>query len=447
MRRDRPLDEGTLSGRLRGAPVAKRPRRPTRRAAVGALLPLFVVSTAAAAQDVQRADSLVRAWVAEGRVPGAVLHVSRGDDVLIARAYGAARAHDFGDGDGQYGAEGRTTTGGLRTLEPPVPMTPETTFDLASVTKVMATTMALMLLVDRGRVELDAPVHRYLPDFVGGGRERVTIEQLLSHRSGLTPWQPIYYGAANADEAWRRILEIPLDGEAGGARRYSDLGFMTLGLLVERVGGRRLDVFLADELYHPLGLEATGFRPAGTARQPAGDTSRGYAATSHGNPYERRMVYDADFGYDVPLDPRSWDGWRRRTLVGEVNDGNAWHAFEGVAGHAGLFSNARELDALLRIVLGGGEARGRRWMSADVVERFLAPTGDGQALGWQLPTYAPATAFAHTGFTGTFVLGDRATGLAVVLLTNRQNAGVDERSAYPDVGPLQREVTAALTSR
>jgi CubicO group peptidase (beta-lactamase class C family) len=271
------------------------------------------------------------------------------------------------------------------------------------------------------------------------------VQQLLAHRSGLTPWQPIYYQAATAEEAWRRILEIPLDGEPGEARRYSDLGFMTLGLLVERVDGRRLDTFLADELYGPLGLEATGFRSAGTPPPPVGDPDSVHAATSHGNPYERRMVHDPDFGYDVPLDPGSWDGWRRRTLVGEVNDGNAWHAFGGVAGHAGLFSNAQELDALLRIVLGRGEAKRRRWVSAAVVERFLVATGEGQALGWQLPAYAPATAFAHTGFTGTFVLADRATGLAVVLLTNRQNAGVDERSAYPDVGPLQRAVTAALT--
>jgi CubicO group peptidase (beta-lactamase class C family) len=389
----------------------------------------------------------VGAWVAEGRIPGAVLYVSRGEDVLVARSHGAARAYVFGNGDGQYSPDGGTATGGLRALDPPVPMTPGPTFDLASVTKVMATTMALMLLVDRGAVELDAPVRRYLPGFVGGGRERVTVEQLLTHRSGLTPWQPIYYRAANADEAWRRIREIPLEGEPGEARRYSDLGFMTLGLLVERVDGRRLDAFLADELYGPLGLEVTGFRPSGATSHPVATAGGGHAATSHGNPYERRMVHDSDFGYDVPLDPDSWDAWRHRTLVGEVNDGNAWHAFGGVAGHAGLFSNARELDALLRILLGGGLAHGRRWVSAAVVERFLASTGDGQALGWQLPPYAPATAFAHTGFTGTFVLGDRATGLAVVLLTNRQNLGVDEGSAYPDVGALQRAVTAALTGR
>lgn len=157
------------------------------------------------------------------------------------------------------------------------------------------------------------------------------------------------------------------------------------------------------------------------------------------------MVHDTTFGYRYAGDPDAWDGWRRRTLVGEVNDGNALHAFGGVAGHAGLFSTAAELRVLLELLLERGERDGRRYIPAETVELFLTSTGDGQALGWQAPAYAPEGSFAHTGFTGTFVLGVPSGSQAIVLLTNRQNLGLDSAWAYPDVGPLQREMTAILT--
>ena len=156
------------------------------------------------------------------------------------------------------------------------------------------------------------------------------------------------------------------------------------------------------------------------------------------------MVYDADFGYSIEGDPTAWDGWRLHTLAGEVNDGNAHHAFAGVAGHAGLFSTASDLQVLLQLLLDEGEAGARTLLSAETVTRFLTNTGDGQALGWQSPAFAPDGSFMHTGFTGTFVLGEPISGMALVLLTNRQNGGVDAGGSYPDVGPLQRAVTAAL---
>lgn len=366
------------------------------------------------------ADALVASWVDQARIPGAVLLVVQDGRVVIEKAYGWR----------QLG-------------EPSLPMSRGTVFDLASVTKVMATTFAVMLLVDGGRVALDAPVAEYLPDFRGGGKETITIRHLLTHRSGLPQWVPTYYHADNAADAYAYIRDLPLGWPVGEGRHYSDLGFMVLGRLVERVAGESLDRFLAAEFYGPLGLSSIGFRPRGTSGPDGGP----YAATSHGNPYERRMVYDADFGYRIPGNPAAWDGWRLRTLVGEVNDGNAWHAFRGVAGHAGLFSTARELGVLLQLLLNRGEVGGRRSLSPETVATFLTATGDGQALGWQVPDYAPAGSFAHTGFTGTWVLGVPARGLAVVLLTNRQNAGVDERGTYPDLGPLQRGVAEALLGR
>lgn len=418
------------------------------------------------------ADSLVAAWVNSGRIPGAVLLVSQHDSTVLEKAYGWAQLNGYGRG--QYGdwpggpgsdapgaagrgsaaaASDRTVHPGIRRLADPVPMTTATSFDMASVTKVMATTFAVMMLVDAGKLDLDAPLHTYLPDFRGPEKDRVTLRLLLTHRAGLYQWQPIFYHASTERQAYAYIRDLPLEWQPGTGRHYSDLGFMLLGLVVERVSGQPLDAFVHDRLYEPLGLTHTGFRRArsdgthagagGTARATSPGTGP-FAATSLGNPYEFRMVHDSTFGYRYSGDPAAWHGWRRRALLGEVNDGNAFYAFGGVAGHAGLFSTARDLDVLLQVLLHNGAYSGRRYVRAATVDTFLTPTGDGQALGWWAPKFAPAGSFDHSGFTGTYVLGVPARGLAVVLLTNRQNVGVDARTRYPDVDPLRRAVAEAL---
>lgn len=374
------------------------------------------------------ADSLVSAWVEAERIPGAVLRVERDGRTLFERAYGAAQLYDYGEG--QY-----RDPGGLSRMREPIPMTPGTLFDLASVTKVMATTLATMVLVDEGELDLDAPVSTYLPDFVEDGRSEVTLRHLLSHTSGLPQWVPTYYHARNADEAYAYLRGLPLQWGVGEGRHYSDLGFMLLGRVIEEVTGQRLDDFVASALYAPLGLHDTGFTPAAVDR---------VAATSHGNPFERRMVHDPSFGYEIPGDADQWAEWRERTLRGEVNDANAYHGFGGVAGHAGLFSTAADLGVLLDLVLSEGESAGRRYFSPAVARAFQRPALDGQAMGWQLPSYAPDGSFGHTGFTGTFVLGVPELDLAIVLLTNRQNVGVDAETRYPDVSPLQQAVTDAV---
>ncbi len=378
-----------------------------------------------------QADSIVAVWVAEERIPGAVLIASLGRDGVHTSAHGSAKLYEYGGG--QYPGES-----GITRLQSPEPMTPSTLFDLASVTKVMATTMAMMLLVDRGAVALDTPVSTYLSDFSGSGRGAITPRHLLTHRSGLPQWLPVYYHANDADAAYAYVRSRPLAWPVGEERHYSDLGFMVLGRLVEAVSDTDLDSFLLTELYRPLGLGATAFLPERGAPT--------FAATSHGNPFERRMVHDSSFGYRIEGDADAWDAWRRYTLSGEVNDGNAYYAFGGVAGHAGLFAPAAELEVLVRLLLDGGVgADGTRFFADEVVDRFLTSSGEHQALGWQLPEYAPNGSFGHTGFTGTFVLGVPSQNLAVVLLTNRQNVGVDGETSYVDVGPLQRAVVEALT--
>jgi CubicO group peptidase (beta-lactamase class C family) len=384
---------------------------------------------------VQRADSLVESWVGEGQIPGAVLLVSKNGETLHEKAYGWSRVEDFGTG--QYPD---APPPGVTEVATPTAMMAGTVFDLASVTKVMATTMAIMLLVDQGLVEVTAPVVDYLPDFRGGGKETITVRHLLTHTSGLFQWQPTYYHATDRDEAYAYIRDLPLSWPVGEGRHYSDLGFMLLGRIVEEQSGERLDAYVERALFEPMGLLNTGFIASTRSGEPQ------FASTSHGNPFERRMVHEPDFGYAIEGDADRWDSWRQYTLSGEVNDGNAHHAFQGVAGHAGLFSTARELSTLLQMLIDGGEHDGQRLVERATVDRFLTQEVDGQALGWQLPDYAPAGTFAHTGFTGTFVAALPHSGLTVVLLTNRQNVGVDESTNYTDVGPLQRAVIEAVTS-
>lgn len=385
---------------------------------------------------IAQADSIVADWVSAGRIPGAVLSISQTGVERFTRAYGYAQSWLLEGGD-------------LVPMTAPRAMDTGTVFDLASVSKVMGTTYAAMLLVHRGELDLDQTVATAMPEFTGGGRETITPRHLLTHTSGLPQWWPTYYDASTAEEALAFLIDTPLMWEVGAERHYSDLGFMTLGLLVERISGQTLDAFLDAELYGPLGLTTTGYRPTDGRPARLDDLEESaFAATSHGNPFERRMVHDSEFGYTIDTAPDRWSDWRQRTLVGEVNDGNAYHAFEGVAGHAGLFSTAAELQTLLAVLLGGGRPHSPA-LDTEAVTQFLTEQVPGQALGWQLPDYAPEGSFTHTGFTGTWVLGvpgqsPGAGGLGVVLLTNRQHGGVDASTQYPDVGPLQRAVAEVL---
>jgi CubicO group peptidase (beta-lactamase class C family) len=385
-----------------------------------------VVATSSAgpglAHGIATADSLINASVGE-LFPGAVFLVAKDDRVLHERAFGYAQLNDF---------EGRP-------LPAPRVMRTSTVFDLASVTKVMATTFAVMMLVDRGRVDVDAPVSRYLPDFRGPHLDSITVRHLLTHSSGLVQWQPLYYHAANSAQTYAAIREMPLGWGVGDARHYSDLGFMLLGYIVERVSGQSLDSFLDENLYRPLALRSTTFNPR----------ARGlgeFAVTEHGNVYERHMVYDSTFGYRYRGDPGAWNGWRQYVLDGEVDDGNAFYANGGVAGHAGLFSTAADLRVLLDLLNNRGSLRGRQYIRPAVVDQFLTRDKYDNYLGWQARRDLPEGSFSHTGFTGTYVLGVPKYKLSIILLTNRQNMGTDARGYFPDIGPLQRAVSRAIVN-
>lgn len=376
----------------------------------------------ALARGIVIADSLIESSIGT-LTPGAVFLVARDGHVLHERAFGSSQLNDYE---------------GHRLASPPV-MRTSTVFDLASVTKVMATTMAMMLLVDRGQVALDAPVWRYLPDFRGPHLDSITVRHLLSHSAGLVQWQPLYYHAANSAQTYGVIRDMPLDWGVGNARHYSDLGFMLLGYIVERVSGQSLDRFLEAELYRPLGLRSTTFNP-----KARGFTE--FAATEQGNVYERHMVYDSTFGYRYLGDPTAWNGWRQRVLIGEVDDGNSYYANGGVAGHAGLFSTAADLRVLIDLLNNRGNYGGRQFIRPEIVDAFLTRDKYENYLGWQAPSSLPAGSFSHTGFTGTYVLGVPRYKLSIVLLTNRQNMGTNPKGYFPDVGPLQQAVSRAIVA-
>lgn len=377
-------------------------------------------SPAALERGIATADSLIQDAVGK-QYPGAVFLVARDGKVLHERAFGSAQLYDSA----------------MRRLADPPVMRPSTLFDLASVTKVAATTFGIMLLVDRGQVALDAPVWRYLPDFRGAHLDSITVRHLLSHSAGLVQWQPLYYHSNSKAQTYALIRDMPLSWGVGTGRHYSDLGFMLLGYIVERVSGQPLDAFVEQELYRPLGLTSTTFLPR----------RRGFtdiAATEAGNGYERHMVYDSTFGYRYRGDPAAWNGWRGYVLKGEVNDGNAWHANGGVAGHAGLFSTAADIGVLLDLLLHGGTLGGRRYLRRETIEAFLTRDRYDNYLGWMLPRDLPEGSFMHTGFTGTYVLGVPGYRLSLVLLTNRQNMGTDERGYFPNLTPLQSAVARAI---
>ncbi|GAB3489579.1 serine hydrolase [Amycolatopsis cihanbeyliensis] len=353
----------------------------------------------------------------ESTFPGAVLLVARNGVLVKHAAYGHAQTHRDG-----------------APLRKPVEMRPDTVFDLASCTKVLATTAAMMTLVDDGRVRLDDPLARWLPGFPGG----VTVRRLLTHTAGLWEWQPTYLWATRPSAAIHYVSGLPLRYEIGAGRHYSDLGFMLLGELVRRCTGLRLDEYVRVRIHRPLRMMSTGYRPPGRHR---------FAATSNGNPFERNMIATGE-PYPI-LGERGVDDfrrWREHTLSGEVNDGNAAYAFHGVAGHAGLFGTARDIAVFAQSLLNGGGYGTRRLFSAEIIAEFTRDQFEpGQGLGFWTHRFRGVPGlggggFGHAGFTGTEFAADPDTGLLVVLLTNRQHPD----QPYAGLGPTWLAVREAL---
>jgi CubicO group peptidase (beta-lactamase class C family) len=281
---------------------------------------------------------------------------------------------------------------------------PETVFDLASVTKVVATTAAAMLLVDRGVFDLDARVGDFLPGFVigmehGSGKEKVTLRMLLAHTSGLPAYETLFRTHSTPDTLLRATLQLPLEAKPGMRTEYSDFGYILLGKVIEVLTGEPLEAFCARKILTPLGLTTTHFRPAEESRSGIPPTEN-----------------DQTF--------------RGRVIQGEVQDENCF-VLGGVAGHAGLFANVHDVLGFAQCILVQGRTPdGTVLFQPATVEQFAtrheSPDGKSRALGWDVPTessssghYFGPRSIGHLGYSGCSLWIDRDQELAVALLTNR----------------------------
>lgn len=277
------------------------------------------------------------------------------------------------------------------------PVTADTLYDLASLTKVVATTTMAMILVDEGRLDLDRKVQDFLPGFQGPGKEAVTVRHLLSHSSGLEALAPFFREIRGKEAYVERIQAMDLVYPTGSRSLYSDPGIILLGEVLERAAGQPVEDFVRERVFEPLGMRDTLFRP----------------------PPELR----------ARIAPTEEDPWRGRLVHGEVHDENAF-AMGGVAPHAGLFGTAGDLARFARMLLNGGVLDGRRIVSRETVELFtrrVGIPGSNRALGWDTKSAEGSSAgtlfsgrsFGHTGFTGTSLWIDPERQIYVILLTNR----------------------------
>jgi CubicO group peptidase (beta-lactamase class C family) len=280
----------------------------------------------------------------------------------------------------------------------------QTIYDLASLTKVVGTTTAIMILYDEGRIALDARAVEYLPAFIGGWKDSITIRQLLTHRSGLPASRDLWKLATNPQEARLGAIDASLVCRPGVCFEYSDLGMILLGMIVENVAGTGLDRFLDERVFQPLGMTATFFRPVAELRPRIAPT-------------------------DV-TPPRGYP------IRGEVADENAF-ALGGVAGHAGLFSTAADLSVFAQMLLNGGTYNGVRIVADSTIALFTKRAAGTRALGWDTAEdngggsgeYLSGRSFGHTGYTGTSLWIDPDREMFVLLLTNRVHAPRARRPA------------------
>jgi len=341
-------------------------------------------------------DEAVRDAVASSEIPGAVLVVGQGDQILHRKVLG------------------------WRAIAPtPELMTADTIFDIASLTKVIATAPAVLRLWEMGKIDLNAPLGRYLKEFDSAAFQDVTVMRLLTHSAGMNDLPSREAMTKGFPEAARIQSRAGLAVPPGSTFLYSDTGFILLGELVRRVSGEPLDTFARKQFYAPLGMRDTAFDPPAAWRKRIAPTE----AVNNQGP-----------------------------LRGVVHDGNA-RLLHGIAGHAGVFSTASDLSRFCRMLLAGGQLGGRRYLKEATVRAMFAPHVIGEStrgLGWDISSpysrtlgaYFPMGSVGHTGFTGTAIWMDPATGVYMILLTNRVHP-----YGKGDVAELRRRISAAVGTR
>ncbi|MGE5438576.1 MAG: serine hydrolase, partial [Bacteroidota bacterium] len=333
-----------------------------------------ISSEADTAFDFSGVDSVVKEGLADSVFPGAVVYVGYKGKVIYKKPFGH---YTYGPGA--------------------QPMKTSAMFDLASVSKVIGTTTAAMILYDEGRLSLDKKVADYLPEFANHGKEDITVRNLLLHNAGFPADKPFYKMYKTHDEVARDIMNTALEYPTGTKFLYSDLSMITLQLVIEKISGMPLDQFLKKRVFEPLGMTHTMYNPPKNLRSLC-----------------------------VPTEVDNY--WRMDTVRGTVHDENA-AAMGGVAGHAGLFSTAGDISIFLQMMLNQGRYDHKQLIKPSTVELFTSKISgqSSRGLGWdtKAPTGSSAgsllspESFGHTGFTGTSVWADKKRDLFVVLLTNR----------------------------
>jgi CubicO group peptidase (beta-lactamase class C family) len=341
----------------------------------------------------ERLDSIIETALREGAAPGAAIAVGRYGRIVHIKGYGR-----------------------LDTASSSAKVDESSIYDLASLTKVVATTTAAMILDEQGTLDLDRTVASYLPGFNSPDKEAITVRMILTHRGGFEAFAPLYRTTSGREQYLEQINTRPLTSVPGTQVVYSDWDMILMGLVIEQITGQTLDQFVAERVFKPLGMSSTEFNP--------------------------------DSSLLPRIAPTEIDSVRGGLVWGKVHDENAW-AMGGVSGHAGLFSTARDLAVFATMLLNGGEYNGVHIVKAATLVRWTAPQNreSSRTLGWDSPSknssagrfFSPRS-FGHTGFTGTSMWIDPERGLYVILLTNRVDP-VRENERYV---PLRRAVADAV---
>jgi len=351
--------------------------------------------------DFIQVDEIIQSAIRDSAFPGAVVLVSEEGKIIYEKAFGHLTYNDTS-----------------------AAVTKNTIYDIASLTKVIATTTAAMICYDKNLFSLDDPVAKYIPKFSQNRKEKVTINNLLLHNSGLPAFKRFYESYSSADEITSDIYKTPLKYETGSKTVYSDLGFITLAKIVEQVTGKRFEDFCNEEIFIPLQMNSTFFNPA------------------------ESVIHN--------IAPTEYDNyWRNKLIWGEVHDETA-SLLNGVAGHAGLFSTAKDVSNLLQLLLNDGTFNGHQIIKPATVKLFTTRYSDKstRALGWNTKSEENSsagnlfdlTSFGHTGFTGTSAWVDPTKDIFIVFLTNRIYPARKNKKLYKVRPVLHDAVINALDS-
>lgn len=338
---------------------------------------------------VPRLDSVINAALADHAAPGATIAVARRGKLLLLKGYGK--------NDGAAGAP--------RSVD-------STMYDMASLTKVVATTTAAMILEEEGKLNIEKTVASYLPEYDVPDKRGITVRMLLTHTSGIRSNHPLWKDAKGREQYFQGMIKFPLVREPGTAAEYTDWNMVLMQFIIERITGQTLDQFVEARIFGPLGMRDTRYNPPES--------------------WKPRIA------------PTETEDFRGGQVWGVVHDETAW-VLGGVSGNAGLFSSARDMAVFVQMLLNGGSYGGLQILKPSTVARWTSRQRPdaSRALGWDTPSpnssagrfFSPRS-FGHTGFTGTSIWADPERELLVVLLTNRVNPTRDNQK----IGPLRRAV-------